>query len=169
MHIPRMLIDSLLRAAGILQNAPGYTMPLVRLHAQLICELGVRAGSYGEIYQQLKKRTDSFIVVDGARLLDGADSWPGFIREDYDAALEHAGLGSCVRVSLAATQEGDATCELMTALGATLAQLAAGTGTDDALSEYLERGTQQLAEINRVMFAERGRPTTPLRDPQPSG
>jgi hypothetical protein len=163
-----MLIDTVLRAARILQTAPGYSMPLVRLHAQLVRELGVAAGSYGEIYQQLKKRTDSFIVVDAVRVLDGTESWPGVVREVYDAALAHAGLGSCVRVSLTSLQEGEAS-DLLTALGATLAQLAAGSTGDEALIEYLERGTQQLAEMNRVMFGGTDRPTTLPPDPPPSG
>jgi hypothetical protein len=165
----RMLIDTVLRAARILQTAPGYSMPLVRLHAQLVRELGVAAGSYGEIYQQLKKRTDSFIVVDAARLLDGTESWPGVVREVYDAALAHAGLGSCVRVSLTSLQEGEATCDLLTALGATLAELRAGSAGDEALIEYLEHGTQQLVEMNGVMFGGTDRPTTLPPDPPLSG
>ena len=146
-----MLIDTVLRAARILQSTPGYSMPLARLHAQLVRELGTEAGSYGEIYHQLKKRTDSFIVVDAARMLDGSDRWPLLIREAYDSALEHAGLGSCVRVSLTTGQEGEQTCDLLAALGATVADLTIAAAGDETLVDYVERAAQQLAELNRVM------------------
>ena len=170
MQLPRMLIDAVLRAARILQATPGSSMPLVRLHAQLLRELGPAAGSYGEIYQQLKKRTDSFMVVDEARVLTGADSWPGFVREAYNTALEHAGLGSCARVSLTSAQDGEPSCELLTALAATLADLTAGAAGDEAMSDYVERAGQQLAELNRTIISGgTDRPTTPLPDPPPSG
>ena len=165
-----MLIDAVLRAARILQAIPGSSMPLVRLHAQLVRELGPAVGSYGEIYQQLKKRTDSFIVVDGARVLAGADSWPGRVREAYDSALQHAGLGSCAHVSLTSAPDGQPTCELLTALAATLAELTPGASDDQAMSDYVELAGQQLAEINRaIITGGTDRPTTPLRDPPPSG
>ncbi len=170
MQLPRMLIDAVLRAARILQAIPGSSMPLVRLHAQLVRELGPAVGSYGEIYQQLKKRTDSFIVVDEARVLAGADGWPGLVREAYDSALEHAGLGSCARVSLTSAQDGEPSCELLTALAATLADLTTGAASDEAMSEYVERAGQQLAELNRTIISgETDRPTIPLRDLPPSG
>ena len=101
MQFPRMLIDAVLRAARILQTIPGSSMPLVRLHAQLVRELGPAVGSYGEIYQQLKKRTDSFIVVDEARVLAGADGWPGVVREaETDAAPVVAAALDLLRESL---------------------------------------------------------------------
>jgi hypothetical protein len=169
MQFPRMLIDAVLRAARILQAIPGSSMPLVRLHAQLVRELGPAVGSYGEIYQQLKKRTDSFIVVDEARVLAGADGWPGVVREAYDSALEHAGLGSCARISLTSAQDGEPSCELLTALAATLADLTNGAAGDETMSEYLERAGQQLAELNRTIISGgTDRPTTPLPDLPPS-
>ena len=163
-----MLIDTVLRAARILQSAPGYSMPLRRLHAQLVRELGPGAGTYGEIYQQLRKRTDSFIVVDGARVLGGADTWPGQVREAYDSALEHAGLGSCIRVSLACAQEGEQSA-LLAALGTTVATLSTGAAGDPTMQPYVEGVARQLAELNRVIMAGgTDRPTTPLPDPPPS-
>jgi hypothetical protein len=169
MHVLRMLIDTVLRAARILHSAPGYSMPLSRLHAQLVRELGPGAGSYGEIYQQLKKRTDSFIIVDSARLLTGTDGWPGGVREAYDSALSHAGLGSCVRVTLTEPPIDGGAGDLLAAVGATLAELAATAPRDHALNGYVELGAQQLAEMNRLLFSGgTDHPTTPPRDPQPS-
>jgi hypothetical protein len=160
-----MLIDAVLRAARILQSAPGYSMPLVRLHAELSRELGSDAGTYREIYQQLKKRTDSFIVVDAARVLDGSDSWPYLVREAYDSALENAGMGSCVRVSLTSAEEGGASCDLLTALGATVASLAIAATGDETLTAYVERAAQQLAELNRVLVScGTAHPTIPPPD-----
>jgi hypothetical protein len=164
----RMLIDVLLRAAHILQSQPGYTMPLFRLHAQLTRELGPAAGTYGQIYQQLRKRTDSFALVDSPRLLDGANHWPGLVQETYDTVLEGAGLGSCVRVTLMETDANE-TCDLVAALSVTLGELAAQCSDDHALTAYLAAATQQVAELNRVIVsAGTGPPTTPLPGPPPS-
>jgi hypothetical protein len=163
-----VMIDAVLRAARILQATPGYSMPLVRLHAQLVRELGPQAGSYGEIYQQLKKRTDSFVVVDAARMLEGAELWPGIVREAYDSVLETAGFGSCVRVSLTATEEGEP-CALLAALSATMADLIRGAAGDATLQVYVERAAQELAELNRIVLsAGITLPTTPLRGLPPA-
>jgi hypothetical protein len=168
MQFVRMLIDAVLRAARILQTSPGYSMPLARLHAQLIRELGPQAGSYGEIYQQLKKRTDSFIVIDAARVLSGADNWPSVVREAYDSALEHAGMGACARVTLTSAQEGECNCELVAEIGATVATLTACCDGDEALAAYVERAARQLAELHQLMSGGTDLPTTPLPDPPPS-
>lgn len=169
MHVVRMLIDAVLRAARILQSQPGYSMPLLRLHAQLVHELGADAGSYRQIYQQLKKRIDSFIIADMPRVLGGTDGWPGGVREAYESALDHAGLGSCVRITLTETPAQGKPCDLLAALGATLADLAINSAADDELAAYVERGSQQLLEMSRIIpDAETARPTTPLPDPPPA-
>jgi hypothetical protein len=168
MHFLRMIIDAVLRAARILQTQPGYTMPLIRLHARLVRELGPDAGSYGQIYQQLKKRTDSFALIDTPKLLGGIESWPGLVQEAYDAALEGAGLGSCVRVTLVEIPTQAETCDLITALNVTLAELASHCEGDDALAAYVEQATQQLDEINRIMLAATDRPTIRLPDLPPA-
>jgi hypothetical protein len=163
-----MSLDALLSAARILQSQPGYTMPLVRLHAQLVRELGAHAGSYGQIYQALKKRTDSFAILDAPRVL-GTDDWPGGVREAYDAALDGAGFGSCVRVMLTEMPLTDDRSNLLAALGLTLAHLATSTAGDCALAGYLERATHEAAEIVRIMQGDAvNRPTTPLPDPPPA-
>lgn len=168
MQFIRMLIDAVLRAARILQTTPGYSMPLARLHAQLIRELGPEAGSYGEIYQQLKKRTDSFIVIDSARVLAGADSWPTPVREAYDSALEHAGMGACARVTLTAAEEGERTCALVSEIGTTVAALSESCAGDESLAAYVERAARQLALLHELMSGGTGPPTTPPPGPPPS-
>jgi hypothetical protein len=162
-----MSLDALLCAARILQSQPGYTMPLARLHAQLVRELGAHAGSYGQIYQALKKRTDSFVLLDAPRVL-GTDGWPGGVREAYDAALEGAGLGSCVRVMLTETPVPAECSDLLAALGGTLADLTINSAHDGALKTYLERASLAAAELGRIMQGDAAvRPTTPLPDPPP--
>lgn len=156
-----MIIDAVLRAAGILQSQPGYTMPLVQLHAQLVRELGTAAGTYGEIYQQLCKRRDSFAMVNSPRLLTGADTWPGLVREAYDHALGGAGLGSCIRVTLIETESPQDQSDIVAALTTTIGELIANTDSDDALSAYIETATHALAEISSaVTLAETVHPTT---------
>jgi hypothetical protein len=163
-----MSLDALLCAARILQSQPGYTMPLARLHAQLVRELGGHAGSYGQIYQALKKRTDSFVLLDAPRVL-GTDGWPGGVREAYDTALEGAGYGSCVRVMLTETPVPAECGDLLAALGSTLADLTTSCAHDGALTSYLARATLAAAELGQVMRGDAAvRPTTPLPDPRPA-
>ena len=168
MQYVRMLIDAVLRAARILRTSPGNSLPLARLHAQLVRELGPQAGNYREIYQQLKKRIDSFIVIDAARVLDGADSWPSLVREAYDSALERAGMGSCVRVTLTSAQDGERSCELVTEIGATVAALQECSAGDEALTAYVARAARQLAELHEIMSGGTGHPTIPPPDLPPS-
>ena len=158
-----MSLDTLLSAARILQAQPGYTMPLTRLHAQLVRELGSAAGSYGQIYQALKKRTDSFVMLDAPRVL-GTEGWPGGVREAYDAALDGAGLGSCVRVMLTELPPPEDNGDLVAVLSATLTELTLAAGQDQALAGFLERTAQEVAEIGRfTQGGAAGLPTTPLR------
>ena len=164
-----MIIDAVLRAAGILRSQPGYTMPLARLHAQLVSELGPdAAGSYGQIYQQLRKRGDSFLLFDTPRFLGSAENWPGRVREAYEEALDQAGLGSCVRVTLTEVPPSAETAELITALNSTMSLLANSCVGDEALEEYVELGTQHVAALTRALsLAEIARPTTLPPDPPP--
>lgn len=162
-----MSLDALLSAARILRSQPGYAMPLARLHAQLVRELGPHAGSYAQIYQALKKRTDSFVMVDAPRIL-GADGWPGGVREAYDAALEGAGLGCCVRVMLTETPRPEETADLLAALSATLAELTVAAAGDDALAGFVECAAHQVAEIGSVTRGGAAvHPTTRLPDLPP--
>lgn len=161
-----MSLDTLLSAARILQSQPGYTMPLARLHAQLVRELGPAAGSYAQIYQALRNRTDSFLIVDAPRVL-ATDSWPGGVREAYDAAMQDAGLGSCVRVMLTETPpRHDA--DLLALLSTTLTELTVQCAGDRALTGYLERATVEIAELGRLMAGAAGRPTTHPPDLPPA-
>ena len=169
-HFSLMKIEAVLRAVGILKRQPGYTMPLVRLHAQLVREFGPEAGSYGQIYQQLQKRAESFLVLDSARRLGGTDDWPRAVREEYNHALDQSGVGCCVSVTLTqAPPEHDAD-DFMATLNNTMADLLAACEQDPALKEFLERATEQLADIGRIILdAGAIRPTTRPRDPPSAG
>ena len=164
-----MKIDAVIRAASILQSRPGYSMPLVQLHAQLVREFGPAAGTYGEIYEQLARRSDSFALLNSPRVLGSTDGWPGMVREAYDSALEHAGLGSCVRVALTEAAADEQSADLINALNVTLGALIAGSDGDETLAGYIEAATLELAELNRVLTgAETSHPTTPPPDPHPA-
>ena len=166
--LPRMLIEALVRAAHILRSQPGYTMPLHRLHAQLVAEPRLASVSYGEIYQHLQKRADSFVLLDSPRLLGNGEGWPGMVREAYDNALDGVGLGSCVRVTLTEPPPEGAASELLAALNGSVALLIEGTTGDGTLHDYVARATLQLGEMNRVMqCAGTDHPTTPPPDLRP--
>jgi hypothetical protein len=161
-----MLIEAVVRAAHILRKQPGCSMPLAHLHAQLVRELGPEAGSYGQIYRQLQKRAESFVVLDSAKRLGGTESWPRAVREEYSCALDHAGFGCCVRVTLTEGQLQGEADGLVATVNSTMADLLAASERDPSLKDYVERATEQLSEFCRVMLAAAAtRPTTPPRDP----
>src|SRR5688500_10530258 len=87
-----MKLNALVRVAQILRSQPAYTMPLPRLHKCLAEELGTEAGTYAQMYHELKKRPYSLMVLDAQRLLD---------HDDYGAVVEDSGLGACTRIALA--------------------------------------------------------------------
>lgn len=148
-----MLIEAVVRAAHILRKQPGYTMPLAHLHAQLIRELGPEAGSYGQIYRLLQKRAESFVVLDSAKRLGGTETWPRAVREEYSHALDNAGFGCCVRVTLTEALPLPEAESIIAALNSTMADLLAASEQDAAHKEYVERATEQLAEFGRAMLA----------------
>ena len=158
-----MLIDALLKAADILRLQPGHTMPLARLHTQLRDELG-SVGSYADLYRQLKKQPTSFALVDTARILGGTDGWSGLVRERYDSALDGAGLGSCIRVTLTELPETERSAEILAALTETVGALSGELENDRALQEYARRAVHELAELSRVMSAAADHPTIPPPD-----
>lgn len=160
-----MRIEVVLKAAQILRALPGHTMPLSRLHAQLQTEFGT-VGSYADLYHQLKKQADSFMLVDTARMLSGRDGWSGMVRERYDSVLDGVGLGSCVRVTLTELPETESSCEIVAALSATMGCLTPSLAADPSLREFTLGAAHQLAEISRIMDAAAGRPTIQLPDPQ---
>jgi hypothetical protein len=165
-----MLIEVVLRAAHILKSQPGYTMPLARLHAQLVKELGPHAGSYGQIYQQLHRRADSFLILDSPKKLAGTDSWPGAVREAYESALDHAGLGCCVRVTLTEAPPDRQATDILAALNLTMAELVMAQGQEPTVRDFVERAAEQLAEVSNVMLAAAAtQPTIPARDPPTAG
>jgi hypothetical protein len=164
-----MLIEAVVRAAHILRKQPGYTMPLAHLHAQLVRELGPEAGSYGQIYGQLQKRAESFVVLDSAKRLGGTETWPRAVREEYSYALDNAGFGCCVRVTLTEALPQAEADSLLAALNSTMADLVLASEKDAALKDYVERATEQLAEFSRAMLAAAAaRPTTLPPDPPPA-
>jgi hypothetical protein len=155
-----MKIDTLLRAAQILRTQPARSMALVKLHSRLTDELGTDAGTYAQLYAELKKRPESFLLLDMPRLLDGAQRWPKQVREEYGSVLEGAGLGACVRVALNELPHSEVDDALSLA-SSTVSELWAGLETDATLREYLQRAADQLEEISALLNAsEAERPTT---------
>jgi hypothetical protein len=163
-----MKLEAILRAAQILRAQPAYAMPLAKLHARLAEELGTDAGTYAQVYLQLKNRPQSFMVVDSPRLLAGTEYWPAQVRDEYDAVLEVAGLGACVRVALTEVVE-DARSGAVALAGATMTELWNAAEHDSVMREYVTRATRELEEISSLlsMDAEAERPTIPLPDLPP--
>jgi hypothetical protein len=163
-----MIIDAVLNAKRILEMQPGYSMPLRQLHAQLVRELGPGAGSYSEIYQQLRRKSDCFALLNAPRVL-GGHAWPGTVREQYENALEHVGLGACTRVTLTDPPVQDSAADLIAVLSATLGEIVSQADGDEALAAYIESATIDLEQLNRVITgAGTTLPTTPPPGPPPT-
>ena len=164
-----MKLEAILRAAQILRAQPSYAMPLAKLHTRLAEELGTDAGTYAQIYLQLKNRPQSFMVVDSPRLLDGTDYWPAQARDEYDAVLDVAGLGACVRVALTEVAVQDEQPGAIALAGATMSELWNAGEHDPIMRERVARATRELEEISSLLSAdaEAERPTIPLPDPPP--
>lgn len=162
-----MKLDALLRAAQILRSQPAYAMPLVKLHARLVEELGPDLGSYADVYQQLKNRPQSFLVIDSPKLLPDNTAWPRQVREAYDVALDGAGLGAYVRVALTELPAETGQEDALAVAGATLGDLWTVFAKDATLRELITRAAQQLEEISALLSSDAGeeRPTTPPPDP----
>lgn len=158
----RMNLDTLLCAARILRAQPACTLPLVRLHALLREQLGPAAGSYAQLYHQLKSRPQSFMLFDSPRLLDAAHSWPAEVREHYHHAFQRAGLGACVRVALTELPPDPSDGALALA-GHTVSELWRCAGSDAVLRDLLVRASRQLEEISARLQADAAteHPTTP--------
>lgn len=142
-----MKLDALLRAAKILRTQPCYAMPLARLHACLTDELGSGAGTYGDVYRELKKRPESFMVL------------------EPDPVLE-PGLGSYVHVTLIEDTVADDPCDVVAMATATLNELWQRASADNVIQDYLAHATDQLAQLNSLITpaGEAERPTTRARD-----
>lgn len=160
-----MKLDALLRAAQILRAQPAYTMPLAKLHARLAEELGSGAGTYAQMYRQLKNRPESFMLVDSPRLLSGPQVWPSEARADYDAALEDVGLGACVRVALTEFSVEETPGAIGLA-ATTMNELWLAGEADPVIREYVLRASRELEEISSALSAAASaeRPTTPRPD-----
>ena len=130
-----MKLDALLRAAQILAAHPAGTMPLADLHICLADEIGAEAGTYAQMHAELKKRPQSFMVLEAPRLIE-------------DEHYEGAGLRQCTWVTLAEgpTDEQDA----LSIAGSTLTELWARTDTDSSLREYLTEGARQLEALGCI-------------------
>jgi hypothetical protein len=136
-----MNLDTLVRAAQILRAQPACTMPLARLHACLTEEIGSDAGTYAHVHAELKKRPQSFMVLEPPKLIED---------DSYESALERAGLGACTWIALVEAPS-DEEEDMLGLAGATLSELWAQTDSDPALREYLVHAARQLEAVGQVL------------------
>lgn len=123
----RMKLDTLLRAAQILSVQPACTMPLATLHACLTDEIGREAGTYAQMHAELKKRPQSFMVMEAPSLVEDTS---------------YAALNGFTWVTLAEKPAEDR--DALAIAGTTLTELWARTETDPAMRELLLEGARQI-------------------------
>lgn len=122
-------------------------MALNKLYARLAEELGADAGSYADVYHQLKNRPQSFMLIDSPKLLPDTSAWPRQVREEYDVALRNAGMGACVRVALTEVPSASGPADALALAGATLNDLWTAVARDPAMRDFVTRAAKQLEEI----------------------
>lgn len=162
-------IETVVRAAQILRTQPACTMSLTSLHGRLREELGAAAGTYAQIYHQLKQLSDSFLLIDAPLLLHGTEAWPAQVREEYNTALESAGLGACTRVALTDQHNREPQPGAVSLASMTMGELWTLAEDDSVLRDLLARAAQQLEDICSIIAhdAEAEPPTILPRAPRP--
>lgn len=130
----RMKLDTLLRAAEILSVQPACTMPLAALHTCLTDEIGHDAGTYAQMHAELKKRPQSFMVLEAPSLVEDAS---------------YASLRGFTWVTLAESQAHDR--DALAMAGTTLTELWARTEADPTLREMLREGARQIESLGEAL------------------
>src|SRR5690606_9601115 len=97
-----MLSEIEQRVLTLLRNDPEPMVPLARIHAALVAELGPRIGTYAQLHDRLRRRPDLFLLLDPLPLPWSADTWSGDVQDEYRNALREAGIDTGPRVALAA-------------------------------------------------------------------
>ena len=89
------------RVLTLLRNDPEPLVPLTRIHAALVAELGPRTGTYAQLHERLRRRPDLFLLLEPLPMPWSADAWAADIEDEYRHALREAGLDPGPHVALA--------------------------------------------------------------------
>lgn len=165
------------RVLTLLRNDPDPMVPLTRIHAALVAELGPRTGTYAQLHERLRRRPDLFLLLEPLPVPWSTDGWSSDLQDEYRQALHEAGLDAGPRVALAApdverpplSPAAHPLAPLLRALQESLVHLWSCAGDDPQLQAELIEALGQAEEIRRVLqdLTDAGAGEPPTRDPPP--
>jgi hypothetical protein len=147
------------RILTLLRSDPEPMVPLSRIHAALVAELGPRSGTYAQLRERIRRRPDLFLLIEPIPTPWSDDSWPAELRGEYERALREAGLDAGPRVAIAGVDDGPlglatpapGAAPVLRALQASLVQLWAAAAGDPQLQPELVEALGQAEEVRRVL------------------
>lgn len=156
------------RILALLRSDPDPMVPLTRLHAALVAELGPRGGTYAQLHQRIRRRPDLFLLLEPLSVPWSDDGWGIDLQREYERALRDAGLDTGPRVALAtpdseppAASGADPAAPVLRMLQESLVHLWASAADDPQLQAELVEALGQAEELRRVLQA------LPPDDPAP--
>lgn len=80
------------RILDLLLETPTRALPVHEVHRVLTTELGVRAGTLGQLRERLRDGTGELLLVEPENPLGEVADWPPVLRDEYEVALRDAGV-----------------------------------------------------------------------------
>jgi len=147
------------RVLALLRNDPDPMVPLTRIHAALVAELGPRCGTYAQLYERLRRRPDLFLLLEPLPIPWSGDTWSADIQDEYRHALREAGLDTGPRVALATPDAelpplpagAHPAAPVLRTLQESLVHLWSSAADDPELQAELIEALGQAEEIRRVL------------------
>ena len=147
-----------------LRMLPCQTMSLNCLHDTLLNEFGPAAGSYHQLYLTLKRSRQRFAVLERAHTAY-AGVWPERLRDDYEHALQSAGVDVSPVVTLVPSASEDSVSNVLELLRVTLAAFATELQADPVAAAEMLSTIMALQSLPRLR-AVKPRTTIRLRYPR---
>jgi hypothetical protein len=122
----------------------GQTMTLSDLHATLVDELGLAAGTYHQLYQRLKRSSHRFVLFERPSAVYPSE-FPDEWRSDYERALRTAGLDLSPVVTL--VPQSDEADDVLSTLRETLLTLSKTLQSDEAVASELIETVNALEQV----------------------
>jgi hypothetical protein len=157
-----MLESIEVQAAEQLRLQHGQTMSLSTLHDRLVDELGPSAGTYHQLYVTLKRARQRFAVLERAHTTY-AGVWPERLRDDYESALQGAGVDLSPVVTLVPYGSEDPVNGILESLRSTLAAFATELQADPVAA------AEMIGTITALQALPRLRAATPRTTTRPRG
>lgn len=156
------------RAVALLRSEASRSLPLRHLHVALVADAGASIGSYAHFRAEIAGRSELFLLVEPSDPLAAVEAWDPRQRDEYEAALNAAGIDLAARVVLAEALEpfgtaGDSIedldargtigiAPLLRRLDVSLVNLSYSLGDDAALRADLAQAMAEGEQIRAALY-----------------